>query len=90
MFKCHFVGGMFVHTVCVCDSAQFNPIKLTNELSWLNEFILTAQNTKIQTCTNTHTHTLTSRDGAYNDRPLAARDEAEALSWVALDGDLSN
>lgn len=31
-----------------------------------------------------------SRDGAYNDRPLAACNEAEALSRVALDGDLSS
>lgn len=38
----------------------------------------------------TYTHRLTSRDGAYNDRPLAARNEAEALSRVALDGDLSS
>lgn len=33
---------------------------------------------------------LTSGDGSYNDRPLAACDEAEALSWVALDGNLSS
>lgn len=38
----------------------------------------------------TYTYRLTSRDGAYDDRPLAARNEAEALSRVALDGDLSS
>lgn len=31
-----------------------------------------------------------SRDRAYNDRPLAACNKAEALSRVALDGDLSS
>lgn len=37
-----------------------------------------------------HTCALTCRDGAYNDRPLAACNEAKALSWVPLDGDLSS
>lgn len=35
-------------------------------------------------------HELTSRDGSHDHRPLTARNEAEALSRVALDGDLSS